>query len=204
MVIIGYSGHSYVVIDIFRSMDKVITSYCDQEEKSYNPYNLKYLGSEEQDTVYPRLGKEKYFIAIGMNRIRKKVFNFLTIDKGIPMPQNAIHSSAVLAPSIRMGKGVMIAANATVNPLVQIGNGAIINTACIVDHECIIGDFAHICPGATLAGNVTIGAGSFVGANSVVKQGVTIGQNVIVGAGCVVIRDIPDDTTVVGNPQKFI
>jgi acetyltransferase-like isoleucine patch superfamily enzyme len=68
----------------------------------------------------------------------------------------------------------------------------------------MIGDFSHIAPGAVLCGNVKIGKGTFVGANSVITQGINIGNNVIIGAGTVVIRDIPDNCTVVGNPQRIM
>ena len=98
----------------------------------------------------------------------------------------------------------MFAPRVVINPLVKIGNGVICNTACVIEHECIINDYVHIAPGAILCGNVTVGEGSFIGAGAVVKQGVTIGKNVIVGAGTVVIKDIVDNTKVIGNPQRII
>jgi hypothetical protein len=36
------------------------------------------------------------------------------------------------------------------------------------------------------------------------QQGITIGNNVTIGAGTVVIKDIPDNATVVGNPQRIL
>ena len=98
----------------------------------------------------------------------------------------------------------MIAANATLNPMVHLGKGVICNTSTSIDHECIIGDFCHIAPGAVLCGNVQVGRSTFIGANSVIKQGIVIGNNVTIGAGTVVIKDIPDNTTVVGNPAKTL
>ncbi|HLS31877.1 MAG TPA: DapH/DapD/GlmU-related protein [Flavobacteriaceae bacterium] len=44
----------------------------------------------------------------------------------------------------------------------------------------------------------------FIGANSVVKEGINIGDHVIIGAGSVVIKDVPDGCTVVGNPGRII
>lgn len=41
-------------------------------------------------------------------------------------------------------------------------------------------------------------------ANSIVIGGVRVGNNVIVGAGSVVVKDIPDNVVVAGNPAKII
>ncbi len=74
----------------------------------------------------------------------------------------------------------------------------IINTSSTVDHDCIIQDFAHISPNATLSGGVTIGRGTHVGSGAVIIPNITI------GAGAVIIRDVVDNATVVGNPGRII
>ena len=51
---------------------------------------------------------------------------------------------------------------------------------------------------------VSIGDDCWIGGQAVILPGVTIGHRCIVGAGAVVIRDVPDDTTVVGNPAKIV
>lgn len=45
--------------------------------------------------------------------------------------------------------------------------------------------------------------GSVIGSN-VTLFPVTIGKNSVVGAGAVVVRDVPDNCTVVGNPAEII
>jgi len=40
--------------------------------------------------------------------------------------------------------------------------------------------------------------------NAVVIGGITIGNNVKIGAGSVVINDVPDNSTVVGNPARIV
>ena len=199
MILIGYSGHAFVIYGILRSIGKEVTGYCDSSEKSFNPFKLPYLGNEQ--VAITTLKANSFFIAIGDNAIREKVFMKLSAQN--LFPQNAIHASSVVDDSVMISQhGVMIAANATINPLVKIGAGVICNTSCSIDHECVLEDFVHIGPGAVLCGNVKVGSKSFIGANAVVRQGITIGSNAMIGAGAVVVKDVPDNTTVIGVPAK--
>jgi sugar O-acyltransferase (sialic acid O-acetyltransferase NeuD family) len=201
MILIGYSGHAFVAYGILTAAGKKVSGYCDNEEKQHNPFSLQYLGKESGHVALNAFSSTEFFIAIGDNGIREKIYHFLAAKNRYPC--NAVHSAAVIDPSAVIAEhGVMIAANASINPLANIGTAAICNTSCIIEHECIVGNFAHIGPGAVLCGNVKVGNNSFVGANAVVKQGVNIGNNVMVGAGAVVIKDVPDGTTVMGIPAK--
>ena len=58
--------------------------------------------------------------------------------------------------------------------------------------------------GAGSHGLPIIGDNVFLGANVVVIGNVKIGNNVAVGAGSVVVKDIPDNSVVVGNPARII
>ncbi len=51
---------------------------------------------------------------------------------------------------------------------------------------------------------VTIGDHAWIGGSAVILGGISIGEGAIVGAGAVVTRDVPDNTTVVGNPARAI
>jgi sugar O-acyltransferase (sialic acid O-acetyltransferase NeuD family) len=202
MILIGYSGHAFVVYGIVTASGKKVTGYCDIEEKSYNPFVLQYFGKETTDTALAAFKTAGFFIAIGDNAVRKKIFNTLSSKNLFPV--NVIHPSAVIdIAAIIAANGAMIAANATINPLAKIGIGAICNTGCIIEHECVVGNFAHIAPGAVLCGNVKVGNNSFVGANAVIKQGIVIGNNVMIGAGAVVLKNVPDNTTVIGVPAQI-
>ncbi len=50
----------------------------------------------------------------------------------------------------------------------------------------------------------TVKRGVTIGTGSTILCGVVIGENAIVGAGSVVVRDVPPNTVVVGNPARVI
>jgi sugar O-acyltransferase (sialic acid O-acetyltransferase NeuD family) len=199
-IIIGYSGHAYVMIEVLKTLGYDIVGYCEQEIKQVNPYNLEYFGEETASSNLSLLTSTSAFIGIGNNLIRSKVFNALK-RHDVLMP-SAIHPSSTISTLAKIDFATLVMPGVIVNALVNIGKGVICNTASVIEHECTLGDFVHIAPGAVLAGNITIGENSFIGANSVIKEGIKVGRNVTVGAGSVVLRNILDGEVVAGNPAK--
>ena len=202
IVVIGYSGHAYVVSETLIEQGLNIDFYTDQKELTYNPYGLKYLGFEAD---YDFRGWElnlSYVLGIGNNRLREKTAK-VVIDHNKPI-QKVISNSSSISKTALIGNGVFISRGVLVNALAEIEDYAILNTGCIIEHECVINCAAHIGPGAVLAGNVSVGRRTFVGANAVIKQGIKIGDDVVIGAGSVIINDVPNNAKIVGNPARMI
>ena len=51
---------------------------------------------------------------------------------------------------------------------------------------------------------VTVGNNVWIGGSVTIIGGVTIGDNAVIAAGSVVIRDVPANTLVAGNPARGI
>ncbi len=200
VVLVGYSGHAYVIAEALIENNFNIVGYTELCELEYNPFDLPYLGNE-QGYMFDEFNKGYFFVvAIGNNRLRNKASNFIREKGGVII--NVIHPNSSISKSAHLGQGIFIAKNVAVNPLCKIEDNVIINTSASIDHECTIMAGVHIAPGAVLLGNVSVAKSSFVGANSVIKQGVKVGENVVIGAGSVVLKDVPDNSVVYGNPAK--
>src|SRR5690606_9678146 len=153
-----------------------------------------------RDVLDARECTASIIVAIGDNAARRRVTNELVGTRC--KPATIIHPTACISTHATLGAGVYIGPGAIVNAQATIGDGAIINSGAIVEHHAHIGAFAHIAPGATLGGNVAVGDLGLVGLNATIKPNTRLGTRCTIGAGAVVIRDVPDDQTVVGVPAK--
>ena len=101
-------------------------------------------------------------------------------------------------------KGTFVGAHSYVGPNTVVGDFSIINTGAILEHDCSLGYFSHLCPGVVVGGRTKIGDRTTIGLNASIRDGINIGNNVTVGMGAVVLEDVPDNTTVVGNPAASL
>jgi len=199
--IFGYSGHAYVVIESLLNLGYQIIGYFDMEKAGKNPYNLKYLGFEQDVNLKDTVKDHFVFPAVGDNTIRKKLLSLF--DEKNLNQLSIIDSSAYVSKSVTLGKSTYVGKNVQINAQARIGNGVILNTGCIVEHECKIENGVHIAPGSVLCGNVAVGDYSFIGAQSVVKEGISVMSNIVIGAGSVVTKNIKERGTYFGNPAKL-
>jgi sugar O-acyltransferase (sialic acid O-acetyltransferase NeuD family) len=201
-VIVGYSGHAYVVAESYIANGGNISYYSDLNEASKNPFDLAYLGFESAPNFKGWDISFKYILGIGDNYLREKVAKLILSNSNIL--ENIIDPNAVISKSANIGNGVFASKGVLVNAFSTIDSFTILNTGCIIEHECEIGIASHIAPGAVLAGNVKVGNRTFIGANAVIKQGVVIGDDVIIGAGSVVLHNVENNSKIVGNPGRLL
>ena len=101
-----------------------------------------------------------------------------------------------------------------IHPGATIGEGLFIDhgSGVVIGETAIIGDNVTIYQGATLGGtgkdtgkrHPTVGSGTTIGAGAKVLGPITLGRHVKVGAGAIVLTDVPDQCTVVGNPGRVV
>lgn len=101
-----------------------------------------------------------------------------------------------------------------IHPGAQIGRRFFVDhgSGVVIGETTIIGDDVTLYQGVTLGGtgkehgkrHPTIGNNVVIGAGARVLGNITIGENSRVGAGSVVLRDVPDNSTVVGVPGHIV
>lgn len=141
--------------------------------------------------------------AVGAAEIRKQIIQRMRHNRKLCFP-NLIDPSVFLSGSVKMGKGNIICAGSVLTVDISLHDFIIINLDCTVGHDTRLGSFVTVYPSANLSGCVSIGECTEIGTGCHVIQGKHIGTETIVGAGAVVVRDLPDRCTAVGNPAKVI
>ena len=185
--------------------------------KDHRPYWLKKLFARYNDFYVDNfLAPQFEYFGKGHNIMGAKYFDIYgrNISIGdhptmVASPDNYIHLTTwsledhegeisigkycLLTPGVRIASASKI----TIGDGCMFANSAYVSDADwhgIYDRAIPVGKTAPI----TLAENV------WIGDRAVVGKGVTIGKNSIVAAGAVVVKDVPENVVVGGNPARII
>jgi len=202
----GGTGQAKVMRPVLERSGARVVAVCDDTPDLPSPFPdvpllrgwdgfTRWLGTQQ-------LAGLAFLVTIGNphGRVRLRLHDRLA-EAGLT-PISAVHHTAWLSESARVGTGAQIHAGAVVETGVSIGRQCIVNTRASVDHECVLEDGVEIAPGATLCGLVHVGTAAWVCAGATVLPRIRIGADAVVAAGAVVIRDVPDGATVCGVPAR--
>lgn len=133
--------------------------------------------------------------------IGQEGFGIATDRDGLPfrMPQIG---GVVIEDDVEVGALNTVAAG-TVSPTI-VHSMAKFDDHVHVAHNCVIGHRVWLTACCELSGSVRIGEDALLGPNVSIGNGVTIGARASIGIGAVIIRDVPEDAVVVGNPGRII
>ena len=124
----------------------------------------------------------------------------------------------VVLPGASIGEQCNISSHCLIENEVRVGHRVTVKSGVQLWDGITLEDDVFVGPNVTFtndrhpkSGNrafhregCRVEAGASIGGGAVILPGVTIGARAVVGAGAVVTRDVPADSTVVGNPARVL
>lgn len=206
--IIGAGGFGRETAWLIERINNVEETWC---IKGFLDDNPALHGSIEGG--YPVLGGCEYLeelqksvsvvCAVGSARIRKIIVEKIKHYQNIEFA-TLIDPKVEMSNRVKIGEGSIICAGNILTVDITLGQHVILNLDCTVGHDAVLEDFVTVYPGVHISGNVVVQEAAEMGTGMQIIQGKKIGRGSIVGAGAVVIRDIPENCTAVGNPARVV
>lgn len=204
LLIIGARGYGRGTYDIARSMksygiDFVVKGYLDDKKDALDGYdNYPPIISSVEDYI---IEKDDVFVcALGDVKYKEKYTNIILAKGGEFM--TLIHSSASIGNNVIIGKGCIIGYNTQIDCDVVIGDFVNIQTDVIVGHDSRIGNWTIMDCFSFTGGFVNVGSRCTLHTGAIVIPKLNIGDNSIINVGSVVIRNVREGSTMMGNPAK--
>ena len=115
-----------------------------------------------------------------------------------------IDPACYVHPSAVVGRGCVIYPNCFIGAEATLGESCFLLSGAVVNHNCVVGKHVVMATGAHLAGSVQVGDTAYIGQDATVRQHLTVGSGALIGMGAVVVKSVPDNAVMVGNPARLI
>jgi len=193
----------YIAYNANEKQDYNIMGFIDDNPQKWGNlvYGFKVLGGV--DILEDIKEDIAVVIAISSPTVKEIIYNKIKHYTNISFP-NFVHSTVWLGKDARLGIGNILYPGSTINFETTIEDFVIINMNSSIGHNCRFERFSTVSPSVSCGGFTVLKKGAFLGINSTTIQSTMIGEYAVVGAGSVVIKNVPERVTVVGNPARVL
>lgn len=203
IIIIGAAGCGREVANWIEDINKVeptwnILGFLDDNPNALHGFPCKYQiigtikGHEPRNDV-------KYAMGIASPAV-KKLIGPAMIEKGAQFA-SIIHPSVHVYSEYELGVGLVAYPNAKIATGCKIGDFVTLQST-ILGHDAELEDYVTVSSSCGITGGTKLHEGCFIGDHACIAVGMEIGAWAYVGIGSVVIREVPENTRVFGNPAR--
>ena len=197
IVVIGVGSTALNVVEILLSNHTFsiygFVGVTEENKKNFNKTvykNIRYLGDR---TILKKLKNEDVFgfiVGVG-ERFKRELAFYEGISSGL-IPINAISRNALIEPTVKIGKGVIINSGVTLSHNVNILDNCLIEPGVIMDINTVIGDNCNIGARSIISGECEISRNVDIGKGVIVDPKVNIGKNQTIAINEHIIKSLPD------------
>jgi len=204
LFILGAGTYGEVIFELAEDCGYNVAGFYDDNEDLIGKV---VMGVPVLDSIQNLLSRKEisgcYAIAIGSNTTRYSIGTVLQ-ENGADLPA-VIHPEAQVSKYAKIGSGTLVHASSFVFAKTEIGAFCIISPMVMVSHHTKIDDGVFISAGSTVGAYITLEKKVFIGMASNVMTGVKIvGEDALIGGGAVIIKDVAENSVMVGNPGRFL
>lgn len=204
LLIIGARGYGRGTVDIAKLMPDyekkfIIKGFLDDNKNILDKYpnyppiisSVENYIVEEDDVFVCALGDVSY----------KKKYVTMILEKGGEF-YTIIHPATHIGNNVKIGNGCIIGYNTQIDCDVTIGDFVNIQTNVVVGHDSVIGNWTIMDCFSFTGGFAQLGDSVTVHTGAKILPHRIIGKNSTINAGSIVIRDVKDNSVIMGNPAK--
>ena len=148
------------------------------------------------------LSRIKFILAVLNPEVRESVVKRVLEQRGEFLTH--IDQTSFISPSSIIGKGSTFLPYSFIMNKARIGDYVHVHFQSTIGHDVVVGDYCSFAPQCVIGGYAKIGKSVTFGMGVKVLPKVRIGDFATIGAGSVVVKDVPERATAVGNPAKII
>jgi sugar O-acyltransferase (sialic acid O-acetyltransferase NeuD family) len=202
LVIVGDSAFAQIAFEYF-SVDTPYEVVAFAVERDYltrtELFGLPVVAFEDLPFLYPPK-EHSFFAALAYtdgNLLRARLYRAAK-EMGY-LPASYVSPRAFVWRNVELGDHVFVFEGNIIQPFVRVGDNVVFWSGNHVGHHSSIGGDTFVSSHVVISGFVNVGKSSFLGVNSTIVNNTDVGEGCTLGAGALVLRDVPDGTTVIGT-----
>lgn len=202
LIIVGAGAEARAILDLTHHLDVLVYGFISEEAveglRELNDISvISQLESEESQQLLADADIQ-VVMAIPDIESRRDITDFVLGLR--PQLTTLIHPQAIISEHSALGQGNVIDAGCLVGPNTIIGEHNFFYPHSSIGPDVRIGDFCTIQSGVRMGKEVEIDDGVYIGMGAIIHPGVGIGAKAMIGPGAVVLQDVPEGKTAMGNP----
>jgi sugar O-acyltransferase (sialic acid O-acetyltransferase NeuD family) len=203
IIIVGAGGFGREVRQVygglFESRGLRFKGFLGRDHGAAEDESIRDCVLDDPETYVPEKG-DRFVLAIGNMSARARIVEVL-LGKGAEF-LTFVHPQAFVAPTARLGTGVLIYPMSVVSHEAVLDDFVNLNFLTCVGHNARLGKYCLLAPYATVNGFASLEESVYMSTHSTVGPQVQVGARSVISANSAITRDSPPDSFIFGVPGR--